>query len=81
VFVNQIRDDEQAIQCSLPQHGCSYFFHRECAGLTPGAYSVRGRQRKCATHVLQLLMNEVYAEWICSSCYDEKKVSLVQLSS
>ena len=56
----EIKEDELAVQCALSQHGCSYFFHISCAGLTPGAYHA--------------LMNEVYAEWICHSCYDEKKV-------
>jgi len=60
----QIREGEPGIQCSAPQHGCTFFFHQRCTKLTMPAY--------------QMLMNEPCAEWICDSCYDEKKVPLVQ---
>lgn len=55
----QIREDEPAIQCT---YGCSYFFHRDCTGLTPGAHQLLLKEpfSRCLRPSLNLKQKHFY---------------------
>lgn len=51
-------------QAILCESGCNFWFHRVCTGITEAAY--------------QLLTAEVYAEWVCDKCLQNKTIPLVK---
>merc|ERR1712241_147138 len=46
-------------QAILCESGCNFWFHRVCTGLAETAF--------------HFLTQEVYAEWVCDSCFKTKK--------
>ena len=51
-------------QAILCESGCNFWYHRICSGLTDRAYF--------------LLTQEVYAEWVCDNCANNKNIPLVK---
>ena len=51
-------------QAILCESGCNFWYHRICSGLTDRAYF--------------LLTQEVYAEWVCDNCANNKSIPLVK---
>ncbi|KAI1301946.1 Protein pygopus [Halotydeus destructor] len=51
-------------QAILCESGCNFWFHRVCTGLTEYAYL--------------LLNEEIYAEWACDKCHQNKRIPLVK---
>ena len=51
-------------QAILCESGCNFWFHRVCTGLAESAF--------------HFLTQEVYAEWVCDSCFKTKEVPLVK---
>merc|ERR1719342_268842 len=54
-------------QAILCESGCNFWFHRVCTGLAEAAF--------------HLLTQEIYAEWVCDSCFSTKDVPLVKFKS
>ena len=51
-------------QAILCESGCNFWFHRVCTGLQEFAF--------------HQLTQEVYAEWVCDTCFKTKDVPLVK---
>merc|ERR1719510_1221639 len=51
-------------QAILCESGCNFWFHRVCTGLEEAAF--------------HFLTQEIYAEWVCDSCFKNKEVPLVK---
>jgi len=51
-------------QAILCESGCNFWFHRICTGISERAYF--------------LLTQEVYAEWVCDKCTNNKTIPLVK---
>lgn len=52
-------------QAILCESGCNFWFHRMCAGLTEPAFI--------------MLTQEVYAEWVCDKCLNNKNIPLIKM--
>lgn len=48
----------------LCESGCNFWFHRACTGISERAF--------------QLLKHEVYAEWVCDNCLQNKQIPLIK---
>ena len=51
-------------QAILCESGCNFWYHRACTGLTETAFVY--------------LTQEVFAEWVCDSCFKQKEVPVVK---
>jgi len=51
-------------QAILCESGCNFWFHRVCTGLAEAAF--------------HFLTQEIYAEWVCDSCFQYKDVPLIK---
>jgi len=51
-------------QAILCESGCNFWFHRVCTGLAEAAF--------------HFLTQEIYAEWVCDKCFNQKDVPLVK---
>jgi hypothetical protein len=49
------------------ESGCNFWFHRTCVGLIPEAY--------------YFLKNEIYAEWVCDSCVQMKRIAPIKFKA
>src|SRR5699024_8313335 len=48
----------------LCESGCNFWFHRACTGISERAFI--------------LLKHEVYAEWVCDICLNNKQIPLIK---
>lgn len=51
-------------QALLCESGCNFWFHRSCAGIEETAF--------------HFLTQEIYAEWVCDSCFQSPELQLVK---
>ncbi len=49
------------------ESGCNFWFHRICIQMSPEAY--------------HFLKNEVYAEWVCDTCIQTKRIAPIKFKS
>lgn len=54
-------------QAILCESGCNFWYHRICVGLSERAYT--------------LINQEVYAEWVCDNCLNNKNIPLIKFKS